>query len=86
MTAFDEASFKEWLHACLDPEAVNADAIVQHASDALTLIGVFDAKTDEQIYIRLFSQKKFRDLTLIKQSQIKKAAILAHHYLKSAHG
>lgn len=86
MTSVDEGAFKEWLHACLDPETVDAESIVRHASDALTLISIYSAKTDEQVYIRLFSRKAFRDLTPIKQSQVKKAAILAHHFLKSVPG
>ena len=84
MTALDETSFKAWLLACLELEAIHADSIVQHAKDALQLIDIFDAKTDEQIYIRLFSHRAFRKLHPVRQSQIKKAAILAHHYAKRA--
>ena len=78
----DEAAFKQWLHASFEMDSIDADRIASHARDVVNAIDIVNARTDEQVYISLFSQHKFRASSQERQAQIKKAAILANHYFK----
>lgn len=79
----DETSFKRWLDAHGETDIDHMDDVVLRAKQLITMVDFSRHRTDEQIYIALFSSRRFNEQNQISQSKIKRVAILYHYFLKS---
>lgn len=79
----DETSFKRWLEAHGETDIDPVDDIILRAEQLITMIDFSRHRTDEHIYIALFSSRRFNEQSRISQSKLKRAAILYHYFLKS---
>ena len=79
----DEISFKRWLDAHGETDIDHMDDVVLRAKQLLTMIDFTRHRTDEQIYIALFSNRRFNEQNQISQSKMKRVAILYHYFLES---
>lgn len=79
----DEPSFRRWLDAHGETDADHVQETVLCAQKLITMIDFAQYKTDEQIYIALFSHVKFQEQGQIAQSKLKRAAILYHYFTRT---
>lgn len=80
---FNEIDFARWLEAHGETGPSDTRFIIERANIVCQLIDISNAKTDEQVYIKLFSARRYRQRSQITRSQFKRTAILLHYYLKS---
>lgn len=78
--SLDEEKFRRWLENNDEIDPGSIDALIARTRRALGMVDIHRATTDEHVYIALFGNRVFDTLGLSARSQLKRAAILFHHF------